>query len=379
MIAYIVFIGICVVSFKTNQTTSADSLKDYLKQRQSANSKSRPSATRFLKNLFSRGTPNFTIQDYSFCKVATLDDGSIYVGWLGQWWPLKSSDENDTGSRRRNATNDMEDGLLEKEAEEEIAQARTAKTNRDSHSAGTHFVNAARKYEQSSEHYSQIEALRAYEEAYKAFNHAKSDDKAISALSTACTIGMNQINSGHTTALTSRVAKLHETLAECQTKQGKRDQALGSYQIAKDLYEKGGDGRHFYASLHIASTLCLLGRFQEAVNVYIHLLNYASSDTNLSFKLPDIFLSLCLCYLAAKDWIGLEKQLKVIKNEYPVLDSGREYKFIESLAGAKYNQDNSTFFATIDNFIQIQPLDAWKLEVLQTTKKSAENETVDFR
>ncbi|CAG8573559.1 6629_t:CDS:2 [Ambispora gerdemannii] len=364
MLGWLLFSVFLYAAYKTNPDNI--SFGSYITS-DNKNKKNQSNAiSSFITGILSNKprVPEFKRDDYLCFSIVTLGDGSAtYLGVFGVWFVLR-----------------LEMQSLENLATNEKNQAIKAKGARDcefliDESAAKHYLSAAKRFQSVGDDHNQIEAGGCYENAYLAFQQTKQTAKALQALETAASI--YEFHDKHVTRAArvyEQLAKLYENKTSAQLDLQK---ALTMHQKAAELFEREGDNRQFFSLISQIELMAELGRYEEAIKILENVIATAANDRVLSFKVKDYCFLQCVCLIALRDWIRVEKQYEELCQLYPSFVDSRESKLIKKLIESINAYDTSAFATACQEYDTLTPFPPWQIEILLQAKKGLEVE--DFR
>ncbi|PKC09262.1 TPR-like protein [Rhizophagus irregularis] len=211
------------------------------------------------------------------------------------------------------------------------------------HTAARSFLSAAKQFKKIGDESNLLEAANCYEDAYKAFQQVKQNDKALEALETAASIHEKNIRQS------TRAARIYEILADQYKKsnssQYSLEKALKMHRKAADLFELDGDGRFLFSLISQAELSAEIGYYEQAIDLFDNIMTLSVNDSVLSYKTKSYIFWQCLCIIALDDW---------------------------NLIQSKNSCDPSEFSTACKEYDQLTTLTPWQTHILLEAKKVLE-------
>ncbi|PKC74435.1 TPR-like protein [Rhizophagus irregularis] len=351
----------------------ANSFREYILTNNS-NSSSSSSSSQELFKFFNKllvgqpSVPEFKLDDYYCFTVVTFRDGTAtYVGFLNKWylWSKIEVVGSKGRGKKKNSVTEMQ--VIEGLAYEDKEVAIRAKGKKDYHTAARSFLSAAKQFKKIGDESNLLEAANCYEDAYKAFQQVKQNDKALEALETAASIHEKNIRQS------TRAARIYEILADQYKKSNSSQYSLEkALKVPADLFELDGDGRFLFSLISQAELSAEIGYYEQAIDLFDNIMTLSVNDSVLSYKTKSYIFWQCLCIIALDDWVRLEKQFKQSVEQYPSFADSRECAFINNLIQSKNSCDPSEFSTACKEYDQLTTLTPWQTHILLEAKKVLE-------
>ncbi|KAI1306103.1 hypothetical protein EDD11_004870 [Mortierella claussenii] len=317
--------------------------------------------------------PQYTINDYYFFLMATLNDGSgTYIGMFHQWWVLSELQEvSGSSSSGGSAGGGSGGNIHEAQAESRKQEAVEAKIKKDYYGAAKAYIDTAKLYEKSGSQFNLMEAAGAYEDAFKAYNMVKQTGPAIQCLDQAARLFKSNDRGG------SRAAKIYSQMGDLlKTQDAKR--AADLYKEAAGLFQIEGDGRFLQATVHQAEQLCILNEFSRAYSLYKDtIIPETMSQEILRYNARDHILNAIVAHLGATggDWIVFEQDVVYFGDLCPDFGVSPGVMVLKKLAKAEREHDAALFQEACQEFNRLKStgmLD-WQVGLLLQEKRKLED------
>ncbi|KAJ3035449.1 hypothetical protein HDV00_003740 [Rhizophlyctis rosea] len=122
----------------------------------------------------------------------------------------------------------------------------------------------------------------------------------------------------------TRAARAYESLASSAQATGDYSRALEYYNLARDAFDREGDGRAKTILSNIADVSIHLKHYSEARKHYETLASESIDSSTLRFSVPKYLLNAVLCTIAEGDWVKAKTVLQGYGDKYPVFGSSLE-------------------------------------------------------
>ncbi|KAJ3298250.1 vesicular-fusion protein S17 [Borealophlyctis nickersoniae] len=360
MIGILIAIALVVAAYRTKP--DANSFRTFLKNAIPKSSVPGPTWLKKLTNVMA-GTatiPDFKIDDIILCSLATLEDGTAYLGIFGTWFFLSSGYQGPVGSP------------IEVEAEATRDKANRFKAERKLGDAANTFAEAARLFERIGTEFSDYDAALCYDEAYKAYNVLKDKPAASHSLASAARLFDAHLRTAH------RAAKAYEILGAGAKAQKDFPRALDFYTKAKRGFERVGDARSIGPIGHLAEICAVLGLWSEARTHYETLAELCDEKEALRFSVAKYVYHACLCVVAEGDWVKAKLAVDEYEYKYASFSNTKEANCLKKLIGAYERFDDDKFTQAFEEMKRDFMLPPWAFEPLEHAKDVLEKGGVSF-
>ncbi|ORZ38230.1 hypothetical protein BCR44DRAFT_80422 [Catenaria anguillulae PL171] len=389
MLTFLLLLALAYYSYTTNQRVNKDAFRAWwTSQQRRAAEQAGDKLTSFMHkvapaSVLTRAVvPPFDCRDCVLFTLVTIrDNGDLYLGWLGTWFPVATGGQvasvvgaASNGGASGSAARSEEADRIEAKAQAEMDSANDAKKKGDYVTAARHFTAAASHFSMlaSADVGSALDASRAYEQAASAYAHPSLADHAarLAALDSALqTLARAPAPASTSTSssIASRQLRLREQQADAQTKAGNLSGALDSLKhVILATSEKAAVGtRANYAGL-----LAQVGKYADARQEYRHLLQECSA-AEYQFRAGEFALGMIASGLAdgyySRVKFGVQDADEVNASAWA---GSRERSFLQTLARDVLHEDEQ---GTVDGAKVVRHLESWKamldgwrLGVLQT-------------
>lgn len=230
------------------------------------------------------------------------------------------------------------------------------------------YQNAALYYEKAADDSvlsnNKIQAASYYHKAYNVLkNITPNSNKLIELLTKANKYYLENNMYIQAANCTKNIAEIYETNNDL-------DKCLATYLEAVEILN-ASDRQSTYSiedcKNKIACIYARKGMYNEAIDIFDNLAN--SSLTNIygtymnslrEYKVSELLLNICLCYLAMNNLDDLKNRIKKYKNMYIRFEHSREYTFLNNIIQYFEIGNLDKYDNEINNYFRIKQVDLFK-------------------
>jgi len=230
--------------------------------------------------------------------------------------------------------------------------------------AGKSFVRAAECFEKLNQKY---EAASNYQQAGSMYRK--------STVAEAAEVWRRAVELYTDEGRFTMAAKTQKEIAEMFEQEVDHEKAMEAYKTAAEFYEgEGSTSSANQCSLKVATFAALLGKYDEAVQIFEKVAKDSIDNNLLKWSVKDYFLRAGICHLATGDYEGAKRALQRYQEMDASFASQRECKFLEAIVEAADRADPESFTDAIVEYDSISKLDQWKTSLLLVVKKAISGE-----
>ena len=280
--------------------------------------------------------------DLLIFTIATLEDGSIYLGLFSQWFLVQTASTTTTKN--------------DEEAEKLHRLGVEYKSSLKYDLSGDYFTRAAQEYLALGDIH---EGGRCHEEAYKSYKTAKLDEKSIGSLKQAADC-FAQLDAGQ-----DRAARHFETIGKYYYHLQNLDQALLCYEMSESCFRQVSDGRAEFIKKTKANVLACQKKYQQALVVFEELARNGRDNLATHHAVSTFLFSSLMCHLFLDDWTGAANKVTQFEHDFASFSNTNELLFIRLLLSYHESLDVDQLLVCLDKFTRTFFGEAWIAHGLQ--------------